>query len=113
MFCFVVVFIVIYGFSCFAITNKKLKNDDFDYRLEVYQANQQKQKKKTQKAIKKELPGSLIEFEDEDELELKELVKNLKESKKAITLIKRYKNILKAQNKKIINLVGKQGELLR
>ena len=70
-------------------------------------------KKKTQKAIKKELPGSLIEFEDEDELELKELVKNLKESKKAITLIKRYKNILKAQNKKIINLVGKQGELLR
>ena len=79
----------------------------------MYQANQQKQKKKTQKAIKKELPGSLIEFEDEDELELKELVKNLKESKKAITLIKRYKNILKAQNKKIINLVGKQGELLR
>ena len=79
----------------------------------MYQANQQKQKKKTQNAIKKELPGSLIEFEDEDELELKELVKNLKESKKAITLIKRYKNILKAQNKKIINLVGKQGELLR
>ena len=79
----------------------------------MYQANQQKQKKKTQNAIKKELPGSLIEFEDEDELELKELVKNLKESKKAIMLIKRYKNILKAQNKKIINLVGKQGELLR
>ena len=79
----------------------------------MYQANQQKQKKKTQNAIKKELPGLLIEFEDEDEQELKELVKNLKESKKAITLIKRYKNILKAQNKKIINLVGKQGELLR
>lgn len=46
LFCFVVVFIVICGFSCFAITNKKLKNDDFDYRLKAYQENQQQQQQK-------------------------------------------------------------------
>lgn len=37
-------------------------------------------------------------------------MKNMKELKEAIALIKKYVQILKTQNKKIINITGKQGQ---
>ena len=42
-----------------------------------------------------------------------EEVKNAKDPKEAISLIKKYEELLKEENKKIINIVGKQGELLK
>ena len=40
-------------------------------------------------------------------------VKNAKEPKDGISLIKKYEDLLKGANRKIINIVGKQGELLK
>ena len=40
-------------------------------------------------------------------------MKNAKEPKKAISIIKKYEEPLKGENSTIINLVGKQGELLK
>ena len=40
-------------------------------------------------------------------------VKNAKEPKDGISLVKKYKGLLKGANSKIINIVGKQGELLK
>ena len=36
----------------------------------------------------------------------------MKESKKAISIIKKYEKLPIGENRKIINIVGKQGELL-
>ena len=44
---------------------------------------------------------------------MNEEVKNAKESKDGISLVKKYEDLLKGANKKIINIVGKQGELLK
>ena len=44
---------------------------------------------------------------------MNEEVKNAKEPKKAISIIKKYEEPLKGENSTIINLVGKQGELLK
>ena len=52
-------------------------------------------------------------FDEEDNyLEMKE-VKNAKEPKNGISLVKKYEGLLKGANWKIINIVGKQGELLK
>ena len=40
-------------------------------------------------------------------------VKNAKDLKDGIALVKKYEDLLKWANKKIINIVGKQGELLK
>ena len=65
--------------------------------------------------IKKELLTSLVEHSDgeEDYLELNEEVRNAKETRDGIALVKKYENVLKGTNKKIINIVGKQGEILK
>ena len=65
--------------------------------------------------IKKELLTSLVEHSDgeEDYLELNEEVRNAKEKRDGIALGKKYENVLKGTNKKIINIVGKQGEILK
>ena len=65
--------------------------------------------------IKKELLTSLVEHSDgeEDYLELNEEVRNAKEKRDGIALVKKYENVLKGTNKKIINIVGKQGEILK
>lgn len=60
----------------------------------------------------KELLGSVTKIENEDELRLSEVMKNSKKARKVIKIINRYEEILKGQNEKIINIVGKQGELL-
>ena len=46
-------------------------------------------------------------------MELNEEVKNEKEPKDGIALVKKYEDLLKGANKKIINIIGKQGEILK
>ena len=66
-------------------------------------------RKKTPEIIKQELLASILEvFEKkEDYLQMNEEVKNAKEPKGSILLIKKYKDFLKGTNKKIINIVRK------
>ena len=63
--------------------------------------------------IKEELQASILEAFEEEDLNLNEEVKNAKEVKDGISLVKKYENLLKGANKKIINIVGKQGKLLK
>lgn len=49
--------------------------------------------------IKEELLRLLIEIEKEDEAELEKAVKKLKESKEAIMIVMRYKDILKIKKR--------------
>ena len=58
-------------------------------------------KKKTPEIIKQELQH------------MNEEVKNVKELKNGISLVKKYEDLLKGVNRKIIHIVGKQGELLK
>ena len=78
-------------------------------------ATKKVKKEKTLEMIKKELLTSLVEHSDgeEDYLELNEEVRNAKETRDGIALVKKYENVLKGTNKKIINIVGKQGEILK
>ena len=69
--------------------------------------------KKTPEMIKKELQSSILEVVEEEHLNLNEEVKNAKKVKDGISLVKKYEIFLKRANKKIINIVGKQGELLK
>ena len=72
-------------------------------------------KQKTPELIKKELLASILEVFNEEEgyLQINEEVKNAKELKDGMALVKKYENLLKGANKKLINIVGKQGELLK
>ena len=65
--------------------------------------------------IEKELLASISEVFDEEEeyLSMNEEVKNAKEPKEGISLIKKYEDLLKGANKKINNIVEKQGELIK
>ena len=40
-------------------------------------------------------------------------MKNAKDLKDAISLVKKYEDLLKSSNKKVIDIVAKQGELLK
>ena len=59
--------------------------------------------------------ASILEVfeEGEDYLLINEKVKNARKLKDGICLVKKYQNLLKGVNRKIINTVGKQGELLK
>ena len=72
-------------------------------------------KNKTPEIIKQELLASIVELSDGDKdyLELNEELRNAKKSKDGICLVKKYEDLLRAENRKIINIVGKQGELLK
>ena len=72
-------------------------------------------KQKTPELIKKELLASILEVFNEEEgyLQINEKVKNTKALKDGMALVKKYEDLLKGANKKIINIVGKQGELLK
>ena len=63
--------------------------------------------------IKKELQESILKASEEEKANLNEEVKNVKSLNERISLVQKYKNLLKGANKKIINIVGKQGELLK
>ena len=77
-------------------------------------ATKMKQKKTTEK-IKKELLASIPEVsnEEEDYLQMNEEVKIAKEVKDCMSLVKKYENLLKRANKRIINIVKRQGEILK
>ena len=64
-------------------------------------------KKKTNEIIKRELLNSLQDNDDIEEQGLNETA-NLQE---ALRIINRYDDIIKTQNKKAIEYIGKQGEL--
>ena len=61
-------------------------------------------KKKTPELIKQKLLASLVEHLDGEGyyLELNEEIRNAKELQDAIDLVKKYEDLLKAANKKII-----------
>ena len=65
--------------------------------------------KKTPEMLKKEL----LEVFEEEDLNMNEEIKNTKEVKDGISLVKKYEDLLKGANRKIINIVWKQGELLK
>ena len=72
-------------------------------------------KQKTPEMIKKELLASILEVfnEEQDYLQINEEVKNAKELKDGMALVKKCEDLLKGANKKMINIVGKHGELLK
>ena len=63
--------------------------------------------------IKIELQESILEVPEEENANLNEDVKNAKSLNEGISLLQKYENFLKGANKKIMNIVGKQGELLK
>ena len=63
--------------------------------------------------IKKELQESILEVSEEENTNLNQEVKNPKSLNEGILLVKKYENLLKGANKKIINIPGKQDELLK
>ena len=70
--------------------------------------------KKRPETIKKELLKSMLEvYEEENYLQICEEAKNAKDLKDCIVSVKKYEDLLKSSDKKIINIVAKQGELLK
>ena len=72
-------------------------------------------KNKTPEIVKQELLASIAEHSDgeKDYLVLNEEVRNAKEPQDGTALVKKYEDLLKGTNKKIINIERKQGELLK
>ena len=85
------------------------------FKLQLRGVARKVKKNKTTEMIKKELFGSILEFsnEEEDYLRMNEEVRNAKEPKDGISLIKKYEDLLKGTNKRIINIVVKQSEILK
>ena len=52
-------------------------------------------------------------IDEEDYSELKEEVKNAKIAKEAISIIKKFEELLRGENRQIMNTVGKQVEFLK
>ena len=70
--------------------------------------------KKTPETSKKELFKSILKaFEEENYLQICEKAKNAKDLKDCAFLVKKYEELLKSSNEKIISIVAKQGELLK
>lgn len=55
-----------------------------------------------------ELLGSLIDTEEKDKPRIDDVVRTVKNPKEEIAIIKQHDEILKEQNKKIINIAGKK-----
>ena len=72
-------------------------------------------KKKTPEIVKQELLASFLEHSDGegDYSEFNEELRNAKEPQDGIDLVKKCENLLKGTKKKNINIVGKQGEILK
>ena len=70
-------------------------------------------RKKTPGAIKKEFQESILEVSEEENANLNEAVENMKSLNEGISLIQNNKNLLKGAKKKIININGNQGDLLK
>ena len=63
--------------------------------------------------MKQQLLNFLKENDDEEEPGLNEIANGIKDPEKAIKIIKHYNEISKTQNKRVINIFGKQGQLLK
>ena len=68
--------------------------------------------KKSPEVIRQELLASIVEISDEDDSELNKAVRNAKEPKEAMLIIKKYEELFKEELRKIINIVEKQEEVL-
>ena len=78
------------------------------------QCSEKNKQEKTPETIKKEFLASKLEVSNEEEgyLQRNEELKDAKELKNG-TSLEKYEDLLKGANRKIINIVGKQGELLK
>lgn len=63
--------------------------------------------------IKEELFGSILETENQDDVDLDEVVRNTNNPQEVVILIKRYESIPKRKNMRIINVAGNQRLLLK
>ena len=68
-----------------------------------------KETKKSPEMIKEELLPSLLENIDENELGINTVMR-ANQPNEAIRIIKKYKLLLKGENKKMVGMVGKQGD---
>ena len=68
-------------------------------------------KKKTNETIKREFLNLLLENDDVGEQGLNKTANNVNNSQEAI--LRRYKDIIKAQNKKGIKYIGRKEQLLK
>ena len=89
-------------------TNQKTEDDCFYLRSILKKKNN-----KEIESIKEELLASIIEIVSEDNSELNEAVWNAKQPSEAIAVINKYEAVLEGENKKKINIVGKQEQLLK
>ena len=80
---------------------------------QVWNTPKNSQKKKITDDVKDELLRLLANSEKNAQLGLHDEVRNAKNPKEAKNLIKMCEEILKRQNKKIINIARRQGELLK
>ena len=62
---------------------------------------------------KKQLQELILKASKVENANLNEEVKNVKSLNEGISLVQKYENLLKGAAKKIIEIVGKQGELLK
>ena len=97
------------------LVNLQLGFNKTFYNLQLRGVARRVKKNKTPEIIKQELLASIVELSDGDKdyLELNEEVRNAKKPKDGICLVKKYEDLLRAANRKIVNIVGKQGELLK
>ena len=63
--------------------------------------------------IKEELQESILEVYEKENANLNDEVKNVKSLNEGTSLVKKYENLLKSANKKVIDIVGNQGKLLK
>ena len=70
-------------------------------------------KKKTKETVKDELLNSLMKKNKMEEQGLEEMANIIADPKEAIRMIKHYEQMVKTQNKKVINIFGRQGQLLK
>ena len=72
-----------------------------------------KAQKKTKEIVQKELIDSIKDKYEIEKPELEERVQNITDIAEAIIVIKKYEEIIRTQEKKIINIAGMQGQLLK
>ena len=70
-------------------------------------------KEKTNETMKQEFLNLLQPNDDVEEQWLNEVANNVNNSQEAILTNRRYKDIIKTQNKKAIGYIGKQGQLFK
>ena len=94
------------------LVNLQKRFDTF-FQLQLRGSVRKTNRKKTPGAIKKEFQESILEVSEEENANLNEAVENMKSLNEGISLIQNNKNLLKGANKKIININGNQGDLLK